>query len=68
MNSINDKRRTNLPDDREAWQVAPGVWSVPDAVVQNWIDGGFGSAAFGSMRCVITRANGQLAVAAVVAR
>jgi RNA polymerase sigma-70 factor (ECF subfamily) len=34
--------------------------------VQGWIDGGFGSEAFGSMRCVVTRANGQPAVAGYV--
>jgi RNA polymerase sigma-70 factor (ECF subfamily) len=34
--------------------------------VQRWIDGGFGSEAFGSMRCVVTRANGQPALAAYV--
>jgi hypothetical protein len=32
-------------------------------VVQSWVDGGFGSESFGSVRCVITRANGQPAVA-----
>ena len=34
--------------------------------MQGWIDGGFGSEAFGSMRCVVTRANGQPAVAGYV--
>jgi hypothetical protein len=34
--------------------------------VQGWIDGGFGSEAFGSMRCVVTGANGQPAVAGYV--
>jgi hypothetical protein len=50
MNSNNAKTTTNLPDNREAWQGPPGVRRVRDAVVKNWIDGGFGSAAFGSMR------------------
>ena len=29
----------------------PGVWEGRDTVVQSWIDGGFGSESFGSMRC-----------------
>jgi RNA polymerase sigma-70 factor (ECF subfamily) len=44
----------------------PGVWAGRDSVVQGWIDGGFGSEAFGSLRCVITRAKGQPAVAGYV--
>jgi RNA polymerase sigma-70 factor (TIGR02960 family) len=44
----------------------PGVWEGRDTVVQGWVDGGFGSESFGSMRCVVTRANGQPAVAAYV--
>ena len=44
----------------------PGVWTGRSTVVQGWIDGGFGSDVFGSMRCVITRANGQPAVAGYV--
>ena len=44
----------------------PGVWAGRDVVVQGWIDGGFGSDVFGSMRCVVTRANGQPAVAGYV--
>ena len=39
-----------------------------DRVVQGWIDGGFGSDAFGSLRCLITRANRQPAVANYVKR
>ena len=34
--------------------------------MQSWIDGGFGSESFGSMRCVVTRANRQPAVACYV--
>jgi RNA polymerase sigma-70 factor (ECF subfamily) len=44
----------------------PGVWAGRDAVVQGWIDGGFGSESFGSMRCRVTYANGQPAVACYV--
>lgn len=53
-------------DVRFSMPPTPGVWIGRSTVVQGWIDGGFGSAAFGSMRCVVTRANGQPAVAAYV--
>ena len=43
-----------------------GAWEGRDAVVQGWVDGGFGSESFGSMRCVVTRANGQPAIACYV--
>ena len=46
----------------------PGVWQGRDRVVQCWIDGGFGSDEFGSLRCLITRANRQPAVANYVKR
>ncbi len=46
----------------------PGVWTGRSTVVQGWIDGGFGSDAFGSVRCMITHANGQPAVAGYVRR
>ncbi|WP_420122737.1 RNA polymerase subunit sigma-70 [Nakamurella sp.] len=44
----------------------PGVWAGRDEVVQGWVDGGFGSESFGRLRCLVTRANGQPAVAAYV--
>jgi RNA polymerase sigma-70 factor (TIGR02960 family) len=44
----------------------PGIWTGRDTVVQGWVDGGFGSEAFGSVRCLTTRANGQPAVACYV--
>ena len=53
-------------DVRFSMPPIPGVWTGRDTVVQGWIDGGFGSEAFGSMRCVITHANGQPAVAGYV--
>jgi RNA polymerase sigma-70 factor (TIGR02960 family) len=53
-------------DVRFSMPPTPGVWTGRRAVVQGWIDGGFGSDAFGSLRCVVTRANGQPAVAAYV--
>jgi hypothetical protein len=57
MNSITDLLR---PADEPASTV---VWACRSAVVQDWIAGRLGSEAFGSLRCVITRANGQPAVA-----
>jgi RNA polymerase sigma-70 factor (TIGR02960 family) len=53
-------------DVRFSMPPTPGVWTGRTTVVQGWIDGGFGSEAFGSMRCVVTRANGQPAVAGYV--
>ena len=46
----------------------PGVWQGRDRVVQCWIDGGFGSDTFGSLRCLTTHANRQPAVANYVKR
>ena len=53
-------------DVRFSMPPTPGVWTGRGTVVQGWIDGGFGSEAFGSIRCVVTRANGQPAVAGYV--
>ena len=53
-------------DVRFSMPPTPGVWTGRSTVVQGWIDGGFGSEAFGSTRCVVTRANGQPAVAGYV--
>src|SRR5689334_11752726 len=50
-------------DVRFSMPPIPGVWTGRSTVVQGWIDGGFGSEAWGSTRCVVTRANGQPAVA-----
>ena len=50
-------------DVRFSMPPAPGVWIGRRTVVQGWIDGGFGSETFGSLRCLVTRANGQPAVA-----
>ena len=46
----------------------PGTWVGRDRVVDSWVEGGFGEGMFGSMRCVVTRANGQPAVACYVRR
>jgi RNA polymerase sigma-70 factor (TIGR02960 family) len=55
-------------DVRFSMPPEPGIWQGRDAVVQGWIDGGFGSEAFGSTRCLLTRANRQPAVACYVRR
>lgn len=53
-------------DVRFAMPPAPGVWAGRDVVVQGWRDGGFGSPAFGTVRCRITRVNRMPAVACYV--
>jgi RNA polymerase sigma-70 factor (TIGR02960 family) len=58
-----------MHDDVRFWMPPqPGVWEGRDTVVGSWVQGGFGSDAFGSMRCVVTRANRQPAVACYVRR
>lgn len=44
----------------------PGVWQGRDAAVDGWVSGGFGSAEWGTMRCRLTAANRQPAVACYV--
>ena len=56
-------KRLLSEDVRFSMPPQPDVWEGRDEVVQSWIDGGFGSEAFGSLRCVVTRANRQPAVA-----
>ena len=65
-----DRSRSNgLSEDvRFSMPPQPGVWQGRDEVVQSWIDGGFGTEPFGSMRCVVTRANRQPAVACYIRR
>ena len=46
----------------------PGVAEGRDAMFSLWVDGGFGSERFGRLRCILTRANLQPAVAAYVRR
>ncbi|HWT24269.1 MAG TPA: RNA polymerase subunit sigma-70 [Solirubrobacteraceae bacterium] len=61
--------KTLLSDDvRFSMPPQPGVWKGRDAVVDGWIEGGFGTGMFGSMRCVVTHANRQPAVACYVRR
>jgi RNA polymerase sigma-70 factor, ECF subfamily len=40
----------------------------PEEIVSFWVEGGFGSDSFGRLRCVLTRANRQPAVAVYVLR
>ena len=61
-------KRLLSEDVRFSMPPQPGVWEGRDEVVQSWIDGGFGSESFGSMRCVVTRANRQPAVACYVCK
>ncbi len=55
-------------DVRFSMPPVPGVWTGRGAVVQSWVDGGFGADPFGRLRCVLTAANGQPAVAGYVRR
>jgi RNA polymerase sigma-70 factor (TIGR02960 family) len=55
-------------DVRFSMPPQPGIWEGRDDVVESWVSGGFGTGMFGSMRCVITRANRQPAVACYVRR
>ena len=50
-------------DVRFSMPPQPGVWQGRDEVVGAWVEGGFGAESFGSLRCVVTRANRQPAVA-----
>jgi RNA polymerase sigma-70 factor (TIGR02960 family) len=50
-------------DARFTMPPEPGLWEGADAIVDAWIEGGFGTAEFGDLRCVLTRANLQAAVA-----
>ncbi len=53
-----------LTDDvRFSMPPVPGVWTGRDEVVRSWIEGGFGTADWGAVRCVAVRANRQPAVA-----
>jgi RNA polymerase sigma-70 factor (ECF subfamily) len=56
-------KRLLSEDVRFSMPPQPGLWEGREEVVQSWIDGGFGSEAFGSLRCLVTRANRQPAVA-----
>jgi RNA polymerase sigma-70 factor (TIGR02960 family) len=59
-------KRVLSADVRFSMPPQPGIWEGRDEVVQAWVDGGFGSESFGSLRCVLTRANRQPAVACYI--
>jgi RNA polymerase sigma-70 factor, ECF subfamily len=50
-------------DVRFSMPPQPGVWVGRDTVVRSWVEGGFGSEAFGQFRCLVTYANRMPAVA-----
>jgi RNA polymerase sigma-70 factor, ECF subfamily len=50
-------------DVRFAMPPEPESWVGRDSVVGGWVQGGFGTAAFGDFRCLVTRANRMPAVA-----
>jgi RNA polymerase sigma-70 factor (ECF subfamily) len=50
-------------DARFAMPPEPELYVGRDAIVGVWVEGGFGSAAFGELRCAETRANRQPAIA-----
>jgi RNA polymerase sigma-70 factor (ECF subfamily) len=58
---VRDDVRCSMPPD-------PATYVGRDAVVGAWAEGGFGSAAFGTLRCVLTRANRMPAVACYLRR
>jgi RNA polymerase sigma-70 factor, ECF subfamily len=55
-------------DARFAMPPQPEVYLGRDAMVSAWVEGGFGTDGFGEMRCRVTRANRQPAVACWVRR
>jgi RNA polymerase sigma-70 factor (ECF subfamily) len=60
-----DALTTVLHDDlRFSMPPHPGVWDGRDTVVQAWVADGYGTESFGSLRCLLTRANGRPALAA----
>lgn len=61
-------KRLLTDDVRFSMPPQAGVWQGRDIVVQRWVDGGFGTETFGSLRCVVTRANRQPAVACYARR
>lgn len=57
--TLRDDVRFHMPPE-------PGTWIGRDTVVGSWVTGGFGTAAFGQFRCVVTSVNRHLAVACYV--
>jgi RNA polymerase sigma-70 factor, ECF subfamily len=50
-------------DARFSMPPQPEVWTGRDAIVDAWLEGGFGTGEYRDFRCVVTRANMQPAVA-----
>jgi RNA polymerase sigma-70 factor (TIGR02960 family) len=50
-------------DSRFSMPPEPGLWVGRDAIVDAWIEGGFGTGEFGDLRCRLTSANRQPVVA-----
>lgn len=50
-------------DARFSMPPQPGVWAGRDTIMDAWVDGGFGTDWFGDLRCMLTSANLQPAVA-----
>jgi RNA polymerase sigma-70 factor (TIGR02960 family) len=64
-----DALKRLLSDDvRFSMPPEPGMWRGRDEVVGSWVSGGFGTGMLGSLRCRVTRANRQPAVACYVRR
>ncbi len=61
-NDIEGLRALLAEDLRFSMPPNPGVWTDRRSAVQSWVDGGFGSADFGDMRCQVTTVNAQPAV------
>jgi RNA polymerase sigma-70 factor (ECF subfamily) len=55
-------------DARFSMPPEPGSWVGPDTIVAAWVSGGFGSASYSDLRCTLTRANLQPAVACYLRR
>jgi RNA polymerase sigma-70 factor (ECF subfamily) len=59
----NGLRELMRADARFSMPPEPGYWVGREEIVAAWVEGGFGTAEFKDMRCVLTRANMQPAVA-----
>ena len=55
-------------DLRFAMPPEPGTWVGRDAIMRDWISGGFGSESFGVWQCEFIRANRQPAIVAYLRR
>jgi RNA polymerase sigma-70 factor (ECF subfamily) len=55
-------------DSSFAMPPTPQSWVGAEAIVEGWVQGGFGDDAWGRLRCVLTRVNKQPAVACYLKR